>query len=356
MKSRKWVKGTVIAYLIILAGIAGFVVWVDPYFHYHAPLDGMAYVMEEEQYMNDGITKNFSYDAVITGSSITEYFSVEKMNELFDVNAVRLTFKGEGYKRVSENLDVALECNPNLRLVIRGLDTMQYIYDPEYMGYRTYPEYLYDDNIWNDVNYVLNGEIFVNKAVKQMIRTMKNESSQSFDFYVPDDPGDADMVRRNHKRDNREHMNQDKEILFERFMRNLEEHVLKSVKAHPEVEFYFFFPPYSICWWDEVQRTGLDTLQWRISLEKAMIESLLPYENVRLFSFNSNFEWICNLDNYFDSVHYTSETCNRVLEWMKNGQYELTQENYEEYIQDISEFYIGFDYDSFFESIEENVE
>ena len=108
MKCRKWAIGTIISYFAALVCVGGFVVWVDPYFHYHAPLDGMAYVMEEEQYMNDGITRNFSYDAVITGSSISENFSVEKLNELFDVNAVRLTFKGEGYKRVSDNLDVAL--------------------------------------------------------------------------------------------------------------------------------------------------------------------------------------------------------------------------------------------------------
>lgn len=348
MKSRKWVIGTTAAYLVLLAGIAGIVAWVDPYFHFHVPFAGMSYVMEEEQYMNDGITKNFEYDAVLTGSSVTQNFSVERMNELFEVNAVRLTFKGEGYKRVSDNLDVALEKNPQLRLVIRGLDTMSYLYDPDYMGYGSYPEYLYDTEAWNDVNYVLNGDVVFRKTVPQLLRTVQREPARGFDDYVSDASGDGEAVRQGHSRDSREPMQQDKAEAYERFERNMEEHVLKAVKAHPEVEFYFFFPPYSICWWDEVYRTGLDTLEWRINLEKAMIEKLLPYENVRLYSFHSNFEWICDLDNYFDSVHYTKETSDHVLEWMKNGEYRLTEDNYEEYICSIKEFYLNFDYDAFF--------
>lgn len=353
MKCRKWAIGTIISYFAALVCVGGFVVWVDPYFHYHAPLDGMAYVMEEEQYMNDGITRNFSYDAVITGSSISENFSVEKLNELFDVNAVRLTFKGEGYKRVSDNLDVALKCNPELRLVIRGLDTMQYVYDPDYMGYESYPDYLYDENIWNDVNYVLNGEILADKAVPEVARTLRGETAKGFDDYVSKDSGDRETVLRNHERNNLEHMDADREELFEAFNLNLEEHVINAVEAYPEVEFYFFFPPYSICWWDDVQRTGLDTLAWRISLEEAMIERLLPYENVHLFSFNNNFDLVCDLNNYFDSVHYTEEVGDHVLEWMKNDEYELTEENYKTYIQEITDFYMNFDYDSFFENAQE---
>ena len=84
-----------------------------------------------------------------------------------------------------------------------------------------------------------------------------------------------------------------------------------------------------------------------------MIERLLPYENVHLFSFNNNFDLVCDLNNYFDSVHYTEEVGDHVLEWMKNDEYELTEENYKTYIQEITDFYMNFDYDSFFENAQE---
>ena len=64
MKGRKWVLSVTGSYFLILALIVviGFI--VDPYFHYHEPIAGMSYMMEEEQYMNDGIAKHFSYDAI----------------------------------------------------------------------------------------------------------------------------------------------------------------------------------------------------------------------------------------------------------------------------------------------------
>ena len=222
MRCRRWAVGTIIAYFVVLAGVIGFVAFVDPYFHYHAPFAELSYVMEEEQYMNDGITRNFTYDAVITGSSVTQNFSVETLNELFDVNAVRLTFKGEGYKQVSDNLDKALAGNPDLRLVVRGLDTMQYVYDPDYMGYESYPEYLYDDVLWNDVNYVLNGEVLAGKAIPEAVRTFREEPARGFDDYVSSDSGNRETVMQNHDRTNREHMDEDKDKLFEAFQENLE--------------------------------------------------------------------------------------------------------------------------------------
>ena len=39
---------------------------------------------------------------------------------------------------------------------------------------------------------------------------------------------------------------------------------------------------------------------------------------------------------------------------MKNGEYELTEEHYEAYIREITEFYMSFDYDAFFEDTEES--
>ena len=81
MKCLRWAIGTIIVYFAVMAALIGFVVFVDPYFHYHAPFGGMSCVMEEEQYMNDGITRNFTYDALITGSSVTQYFSVETLNQ-----------------------------------------------------------------------------------------------------------------------------------------------------------------------------------------------------------------------------------------------------------------------------------
>lgn len=84
-------------------------------------------------------------------------------------------------------------------------------------------------------------------------------------------------------------------------------------------------------------------------MEQFAIEKLLEYENVHLFSFFNNFQLICDLNNYGDEIHYSPKINSKILAWMKEGEYELTKENYLDYIDEITEFYCNYDYDSIFE-------
>ena len=85
-------------------------------------------------------------------------------------------------------------------------------------------------------------------------------------------------------------------------------------------------------------------------MEQYVIEKLVEYENVKLFSFFNNFDLICGFQNYFDDIHYVAGVNDQILAWMKEGKYQLTKENYKNYIEEITEFYCNFDYDRFFES------
>ena len=68
-----------------------------------------------------------------------------------------------------------------------------------------------------------------------------------------------------------------------------------------------------------------------------------------LFSFFTEYNMICNLDNYKDILHYGEEINSQVLRWMKEGSHELTRENYEEYCSQMKAFYCNYDYDRLFE-------
>ena len=129
---------------------------------------------------------------------------------------------------------------------------------------------------------------------------------------------------------------------------NLNVNVLQVIKDYPDVEFYLFFPPYSICWWDQLNQNGTAVLERRIDLEKYAIEKMLQFDNIHLFSFFNNYDLICNLDYYVDDVHYTGDVNNLILQWMKSGEYELTKENYEDYIAKEKAFYTSYDYDQLF--------
>ncbi len=54
-----------------VALIAALVVYVDPFFHYHAPLKGFPYLVDNQLSQNPGMAAHMEYDSVILGSSMT---------------------------------------------------------------------------------------------------------------------------------------------------------------------------------------------------------------------------------------------------------------------------------------------
>lgn len=355
MRSKQWAYCVIGVYLLLLCITVVCVCIVDPYFHYHAPVEGMAYVMDEAEYVNDGIAKNFDYDMVITGSSTTRGFSTVTVDELFQAKSVRLTFLGEGFRRVNDNLQTVIKTHPELKLVIRGVDTLFFVTEEDWLGYDSYPEYLYDDYMWNDVYYVLNGDVLCGKVFPEIMRTLRQEPAQGFDAYI-DKYGvteGKESVMAAYERPEKEKRIVDdtetKQMLLT-LDKNLQQNVINIMEENPDITFYLFFPPYSILWWDQYNQYGREVLERRILMEKYAIEKLISYENVHLFSFTSNSEWICNFENYCDSVHYTKDANTQILKWMRDGEYELTQDNYMEYIDSITEFLCDYDYDALFEN------
>lgn len=351
MKSRRWVIGVLGAYVGILLLILAVVVIVDPYFHFHAPIEGLSYEMEEEQYMNNGITRNFDYDTMITGASTSLGFSTAVIDDLFGVHSVRVSFSGEGFRRVNENLQTAIDTHPELKFVIRGIGTLWFVTGEDYLCYESYPDYLYDDNVWNDVYYIFNGDVLFCKVFPEIGRTLKKEPEKGFDANIifDDDLGDTaiSIYERPEKVDYPVE-EQETEQMMQTLDINLQKNVIEIIEANPDITFYLFFPPYSILWWDQLHQGGNEMLERRIRMEQYAIEKLIPYENVHLFSFTTNTELICNLNNYMDEVHYTGAVCTKMLEWMRAGEYELTEDNYLEYIDSITEFLLHYDYDALF--------
>lgn len=354
IKSKRWAFGVIGAYLIVLCAITVVIVVVDPYFHFHAPFDKFSYAVDDAVYANAGIIKNFDYDMIIIGASSTTGFSTAIADELFDAKSIRTTFLGEGFKKINESLQIAIDTHPDVKYVIRSIDTLFFVTDENWMGYDEYPDYLYDNDLWNDVYYIFNGKILCYKAFPEIIRTIRKEPAKSFDAYINSyTPYDnSEKILSAHERNPKEEKVVDDEETKEMFCmldRNLEINVVKIIEENPNITFYLFFPPYSILWWDQFNQLGDAILERRIQMEKYAIEKLLPYDNVRLFSFNTNKDLICNFNNYIDGIHYISGTCTQIMEWIKAGEYELTDENYMEYIDNLYEFMCNYDFDALFE-------
>lgn len=350
MSKKKWSVLTLSILAAILLSIGIMVIIVDPFFHYHAPANGLKYPFDNQRYINDGIIKRFDYDAIITGTSMTENFKASEFDMLFNAKSVKIPFSGASYKEIDTTIQRAVTSNPDIKYVVRGLDYNDLLDDKDRM--RTdaaYPSYLYDDNVFNDVSYIYNMDVLM-ATLKVIYNTFSGGETTTFDEYSSWDtniPYGKDAVDALYKRPEKsgetEALSEDELIMLQE---NLEQNVIKTAIENPQITFYLFLTPYSIYYWDSLYQTG--TLEKQLAIEKAAIEMLLKYDNIYLFSFHDEFSVICNLDNYMDTGHYGPHINSMILNAMANKEHLLTKDNYMDYFNSIYDFYTKYDYDSLF--------
>jgi len=344
---RKWNIYTLIITGVILGLIAVMVIVIDPYWHFHGPVEGISYRLGNGRYMNDGILKNYEYDSVIIGTSMSENFKTSQWEELTGSSTVKVPFFGAYYKELHEALDRAYTYHGEIENVIWGLDYNQLFADWDKEKYETNPVYLYDDNIWNDGNYLWNKTVLIRGALPDLLYSVAGKESSTFDEYSAweKQSGKAAVLETYSPGESVEEQYAVTSELREIIESNVQKNIESLVKQHPETQFYFFFTPYSIAYWDDVYHKG--NLDLQIEATWIFAEHLLNYENVKLYCFYDNYEMICDLNNYVDAGHYNASVNEKILQWIVDEEYLMTKENYEERIEQIGKYYKEFDYESF---------
>lgn len=363
IRTHMWIIGYLLLVISGLVYIAYWVVKVDPFFHYHKPDTAHYYYsLYNERNQNDGIIRQFDYDAMITGTSMVENVKTSEMDQIFGTHSIKVPYSGGSYKEINDNVRKALENNSDLQIVIRGFDMNYLIWDKDIMreDLGVYPTYLYDNYMYNDLAYVFNRDVIFN-TVFPMVVTQPEEDDfvagiTSFDEYSNwmnldspkfgvkavcpkgiDAPKSVEPV----------HLSEsEKEIL----LGNIRQNVTSLSSEYPNVTFYYFIAPYSIAWWRDLVDNG--SIYRQVEAEQIFIEEVLKCNNVKLYSFNNMSDITTDLNNYKDTIHYASWVNSLILRYMKEGKCLLTSENYRDYLDAELSFYTSYDYTQLNEQVD----
>ena len=270
-----WVVSTVSIIAGIFFIIAAITIYVDPFFHYHAPVDELEYLIKNQRYQNDGIVRNFEYDGIVTGSSMTENFKTSEADRIFNAKFVKVSFSGASYREINDNLKRAYGSSNNIKYVIRALDKTKLILDKDFLDSQIDDSfYIRNDNVFDDINYVLNKEVLLNNVWGGVINyTINGNKTTSFDAYSnwnSDFEFGADSVLKSYTlnskiKEEQVLSNQRAQMVIDNIIQN----VTDLADEYPETTFYYFFPPYSICYWDIANNNGQINLL--IDAEKLVI-------------------------------------------------------------------------------------
>ena len=306
MTRKRWARLALALLVCSLAGIVLLVAWVDPFEIYHRSTLFIPPVTDGTQsYANAGIARTYEYDSIIIGSSMTENFRPSHLEALFGGRFVKLCVNGGSPYNHRLVMDLAFRTH-DVRRVLYGvdIDSLTYFYSSPATEV---PGYLYDDSLLSDVRYWFNKGVLTKYIPKALATFGQSDPDLRDTMYMWGERftfgKDAVLPCINLTRGAVEQEEPAQEPrLSQQSNLNVEANYLPYVQAHPDTEFIFFFPPYSLARWYEFYAAG--ALGYHLNQKEALIDTLLAYDNVRIYDFQAELTWITDLSNYVDTVHY----------------------------------------------------
>ena len=348
---KKWsLMSLLITFCLLLSVIIPTVI-VDPFFQYHKPHQNISYIINNQPHQNPGIVKNFDYDSLSTGSSMTANFKTSWFYETEGLNTIKVPYSAGVSFNFKTIIELAIQNNPSIKKIYLGLD-LDYLvnYKPNDSVIRI-PEYLYDNNLFNDVNYVLNKDVIFDYIFPIYKRTINNVPATSFDEYSawPSSYrfGMHQLTDRFNFRDIEENPGSPQENSYLNNSRLiLETNILPIIEAYPDIQFVLFDPPYSILYWYNLTRSRV-LFDSMIQTREYIASRLVEYPNVEYYVFNDE-RIIGNLYNYLDISHYSPNVSHYIAQCFANKKHLLTKDNYAEEINKFRIIADNFDYSVFY--------
>lgn len=337
-----------IIFLGTVIGLLGIcILWVmliDPFGYYHRPLFGLQNIDFNKQYQNAGYIRHWDYETAIVGTSMTEQMRASEVDEIFDTKTIKLCASGAYSLDIATLLNSVCEEGKAKRIIL-GFDA-NYFRKPsdEYLFEETL--YLYNKNVFDDVRYLLNKKIIIYNSLNMLVKNYRKEYMDMDDYYInPEDNYSKEIVlgRYENGRPGKGGSKPD----YSQVEANIN-NIVPIIRDNSSIEFYIFIPPYSIMFWNSYyERESLDD---ELAMHQKMIESVIGYENVKIYYFMDNEEIITDLDNYMDSGHYSPKVCSKLIKMMAEGEHLLTKDNYKSVLKRMKNFTKSYDYDRIYEN------
>ena len=266
---------------------------------------------------------------MIAGSSTAENFNNRWFDETFGVTSIKAIKSSAVTAQLDYYLKEAFDSN-DIKNVFYSLDIFSLSGDP-YLDFpdESMPVYLYDKNPFNDVKYLFNKDVIFEDIPYMIAATFLDDYDEGTSYnwaqynkVFGKEAALSHYVRPKETAD---------EISAEEYVPLVDGNVdilEEMVKTHPDTKFYFFYPPYSILWWDSMIRSG--QLEQSMYAAEASMKRLLPYENVKMYYFQNEEDIALTLSLNMDQVHFTPETNHWMVEEMWKDNYRLNVDNYKE--------------------------
>jgi len=318
---------------LLVVGICLTTILLDPLQFYRRASLLPPVFSTEERYQNPGLAKNYDYDTIIIGTSMTENFLPSVVDKALKGKTMKLSMEGSMANEQYKIAKLALETG-KVKKVLWGLDYFALKQEDEEAP--VFPDYLYDDSWLNDYRYWFNATVYemLFKNIVRLNTSGENRDLETlYNWNSIGGFGAARVMDAYHRAGQSEVYFKLNEEPLDTIKTNFETYVLSLAKRYPDVEFIYFYPPYSILRQDVWKRTNETRYANQLEMSVWMFEQLNRLPNAKVYNFQAESEWTYDLDLYRDLSHYKQDVNTWIAESIgrDDPKYRMTEENAEDF-------------------------
>ena len=330
MSYKKWAYLLVILFTLLsfLTIIINYV--VDPFQHYR--ISSWYKITDKRQReVSLGLAKNFHTKTAIIGSSMVENFKTSKINKELNTSSIKLCMSGMTTHEMHYVVKEIIDNNPNIRNIILSLDFYALSENNHRMQSSGFPYYLVDDNLYNDIFYLLD-----KKTLRFSFRMLTKEINKktSFDdmwYWGNYYKYSKEIVLKNYNPKAPIANFKSEFYTSDIFINSFNFNILPFIKKHENIKFTIIYPPYSYIMYRDMKNK--DWMKDVFSFKTYLAE--LSYKNLEIYDFQCVQSITNNLNNYRDIAHYRPEINDFMIESIKNKKYLININNIDKCLKQI---------------------
>lgn len=323
LSSAQWLQRFLALALVVLALLAALVYIIDPYYHYRA---------YDHKYKLDkifsvpGVVKNYDYDAIIIGSSMTQNFDMDSFRRELGQAPIKATLGGMDAPEMAALLKLAQDAG-HAETYYLCIDASLLSSDEEE---QRFPEYLMDDNARNDYRYFWGYEAWMRFIPLDLALI----AAERLGIPLPQRFQDARSIDKMGEWAYRYSFSKERvlEVYAGSGNGGASNVDMTATAADPMAQcqkflgsldlsqgnVVLFFPPYSALFWYDMEQAG--RLESYFEVKRYFIQQVSAYSNVTIFDFQGA-DFTADLDNYMDMTHFSPQISDALIRCFASGEY-----------------------------------
>lgn len=300
--------------------------WIDP-LQFYRRATYPPFLIGEKRFQAPGLVKNYPYDTLVVGTSVSENFEAKTIKEKLGLDALNVSMQGASAREQSLVLTLALKTG-KVRRVIWDINYEYLRGDPQWVANYdgNFPFYFYDANPLDKINnYLLN----VDTAKSSLKILLQRCGWHTYHSQTPDElypwyrlkKSGVENVAKAWRRAGPDGRHVLRGAVADYWLTNLNAnfdlHVLQPIREHPEVRFDMYFPPFSIGYYAAVHAGLPEIYEHMLQNKQYIFAQTRNLPNVQLFDFQPLPDIVYDPENYFDLVHFNHHVGDYILDSLR---------------------------------------